>query len=421
MSGRAEHGILSRLVAREKFHDSGKTDFQGIAAIRDAGLRHFNGSDNFPITRMRGELKHRWSVGNNYLAGITTGDWFRLLRANRFAVDPAYWHRAAFITLASAMNSYFRKKEGRQFHESIAATKIQPPVFILGHWRSGTTHLHNLLARDPQFAFANTYQVVNPHTFLTTEASHTQRFAWILPKTRPMDGMALNFRTPQEDEFAPCLMSLRSLYLGISFPRNEDRYARYLTFDTVPQAEIDEWKSALLWFLKKLTLKYERPLILKSPPHTARIRLLLEMFPGARFVHIHRDPYQVFQSCRHYYDTATWFSYLQRPDRKMIDDQIIARYTRLHDAFFAQRDLIPAGQFHEMSFDALERSPLESIRHLYENLGITGFEAFQPELKRYVDSLSSYRKNRFPELETTMRARIADEWKRSFTAWNYPP
>ncbi len=370
---------------------------------------------------MKGKLRHRWSVGNNYLAGITTGDWFRLLRANRFAVDPAYWHRAGFITLASAMNSYFRKKEGRQFHDSIAATEIQPPIFILGHWRSGTTHLHNLLARDSQFAFANTYQVVNPHTFLTTEAPHTRRFAWMVPKTRPMDGMELNFQTPQEDEFAPCLMSLRSLYLGISFPRSEDRYARYLTFETVSQAEIDEWKSALVWFLKKLTLKYRHPLILKSPPHTARIRLLLEMFPDARFVHIHRHPYQVFQSCRHYYDTATWFSYLQRPDRKKIDHQIIARYTQMHDAFFAQRDLIPAGRFHEMSFDELESSPLESIRHLYQKIGLTGFESFKPELTRYVDSLSSYRKNRFLELEPAMRARIADEWKRSFIAWNYPP
>ena len=68
----------------------------------------------------------------------------------------------------------------------------------------------------------------------------------MVPKTRPMDEMALNFLTPQEDEFAPCLMSLRSLYLGISFPRSEDQYARYLTFDRVPQPEIDEWKSALV-------------------------------------------------------------------------------------------------------------------------------------------------------------------------------
>jgi hypothetical protein len=370
---------------------------------------------------MRGELKHRWSVGNNYLAGITAGDWLRLLRENGFAVDAAYWHRAAFVTLASGMNSYFRRREERLFHERIAKTEVAPPLFILGHWRSGTTHLHNLLARDTQFAFANTYQVVNPHTFLTTEEANTRRFGWMVPKTRPMDGMELSFQSPQEDELAICLMSLRSLYLGISFPREEDGYGRYLTFDGVPQEEIDEWKAAFVWFVKKLTLKYQRPLVLKSPPHTARIRLLLEMFPDARFVHIHRDPYAVFQSCRHYYDTATWFTYLQRPEPGRIDDRIIARYNKVHDAFFAERGLIPAGRFHEMSFDELDGSPVEAVRTLYEKLGLGGFASFQPELERYVGTLAGYRKNRFDGLEPAMRERIAREWSRGFTEWNYQP
>jgi len=366
-------------------------------------------------------LKHRWSVANNYLAGITAGDWLRLLKHNHFAVDPAYWHRAAFITAASAMNSHFRRKEERIFGEQVAKTVVQPPLFILGHWRSGTTHLHNLIAQDTrQFAFANTYQVVNPHTFLSTEEANTRRFAWMVPKTRPMDSMELNFQVPQEDEFAPCLMSLRSLYLGVSFPRREDDYARYLDFLNVPQAEIDEWKSAFVSFLKKLTFKYQRPLVLKSPPHTARIRLLLELFPDARFVHIHRHPYEVYSSCRHYYDTATWYSYLQRPDLDRIDERIIRRYTRLHDAFFAERHLIPEARFHEISFDELEREPIGTVKEIYQKLGLNDFDGFQPKLRQYVDSLAGYRKNRFEELEPSSRELIAHEWNRSFETWNYP-
>lgn len=370
---------------------------------------------------MPAKLKHRWSIGNNYLAGITTGDWIRLLRQNRFAVDPAYWHRAAFITLASGMNSWFRRKEQLEFGKQIAETEIPPPLFILGHWRSGTTHLHNLLARDPQFAFANTYQVVNPHTFLTTEEANTRRFAWMVPETRPMDAMELNFQTPQEDEFAPCLMSLRSLYLGISFPRAEDEYARYLTFENVPPEETAEWKDAFVGFVRKLTFKYGRPLVLKSPPHTARIRLLLEIFPDARFVHIHRHPYQVFSSCRHYHDTAVWYSYLQKPDRTGVDDRIIRRYSAVHDAFFAQRGLIAPERFHETSFDELEKNPLETVRTIYQKLGMDGFASFEPDLRSYLSSLSGYRKNRFGELEPAIRGRIAREWKRSFDEWNYQP
>ncbi|MDQ3566024.1 MAG: sulfotransferase [Pseudomonadota bacterium] len=63
---------------------------------------------------------------------------------------------------------------------------MPPPLFILGHWRSGTTLLHNLLTRDTgQFAYANTYQAVNPRTFLSTEAVNTKLFGFLVPKTQP--------------------------------------------------------------------------------------------------------------------------------------------------------------------------------------------------------------------------------------------
>ena len=273
-------------------------------------------------------LKHRWSVGNNYLAGITAGMWWRLLRENRFAIDPAYWHRALFITGASLVNSWYRRGEQRRYGRAIDEVEItKPPLFILGHWRSGTTLLHYLLAQDnAQFTFANTYQAVNPCTFLTTEEVNTRRFSGMVPPQRPMDNMELGFHTPQEDEFAPLLLTLRSLYLGISFPKRADIYAKYLTFRGVPRGEIDELHAALLWFCKKLTFKQDRALLLKSPPHMARIPLLLEMFPDARFVHIHRNPYDVFRSTRHYFNTAIWYTYLQRPDRSTIDDGIMERY-----------------------------------------------------------------------------------------------
>jgi len=370
---------------------------------------------------MAADLKHRWSLRNNYLAGITADMWWKLLKDTGFAVDPEYWHRAAFITLASLLNSRARRKEETLHREEIEAVEIQPPVFILGHWRSGTTHLHNLLSRDPQFAFPNTYQVVNPLTFLTTEETNTRRFARMLPETRPMDAMELSFQSPQEDEFAPCLMTLRSLYLGISFPRLEDDYSRYLTFENLPEQEVREWKDALIWFLKKLTFKYGRQLVIKSPPHTARIRLLLEMFPEARFIHIHRHPSQVFQSCRHYYDTATWYSYLQRPDLSLVDDRIISRYRELHDAFFSQRELIPAGHFHEVGYDDLDASPLETVRSIYQKLELPGFDAFERSLRDYLGSLSGYRKNRFVALDPGIRDKIAVAWERSFAEWNYTP
>jgi hypothetical protein len=368
-------------------------------------------------------LKNRWSVSHNYLAGVTARGWWRLLKENDFRIAPAYWHRALFVTLVSFINSWFANKEERLYGKKVRATAIsQPPLFVLGHWRSGTTHLHNLIAEDrEQFAFANTYQVVNPHTFLCTEADFSRRFAFLLPSTRPMDNMALSFDSPQEDEFALLLDSFHSLYLGVSFPHREEHYERYLTFRGVPRAEIEEWKASFLWFTKKLTFKYcSKAIVFKSPPHTARVRLLLELFPQAKFVHIHRNPYAVYRSMQHYFDTAAWYMYMQKPDLDEVDRQILDRYVALHDAFFEDVPLIPRGQFHEIRFDDLELDPMGQVELLYGQLNLPGFTEFRPTLQRYVDSLAGYRKNVFKELPTEVRQKVATRWRRCFDAWGYP-
>lgn len=370
---------------------------------------------------MSSQLQHRWSISHNYLAGITAGDWWRLLRANRFAISPAYWHRAAFISLASVMNSFYARKERRQYGEAIDRVQItQPPLFILGHWRSGTTLLHNLLAQDTsQFGFANTYQVVNPKTFLTTEKTMTRRFARFVPPTRPMDNMSLSFDSPQEDEFAPLLLSLLSPYLGISFPRHIDAYARFLTFREASVQEAQQWQKALLWFCKKLTFRENKPLLLKSPPHTARIRLLLEIFPDARFVHIHRNPYRVFQSQRHFFNTAAWYTYLQKPNPATIDEGILARYRTMYDAYFEDLPQIPEGQFAEVRFEHLEQDPVGVTRRIYESLSLPGFRTFEPTLRAYSESLSGYHKNSFSPLAGPIRQHVAEEWATCFHQWGY--
>jgi hypothetical protein len=368
-----------------------------------------------------GRLKHRWSVANNHLVGITAGAWWRLLKDNRFAVDMAYWHRAALITVLSALHSLEARREERQWGEAIDAVRLEsPPVFVLGHWRSGTTHLHNILSRDPQFAFPDLVETFSSHCMLSDGDRRRQRWASRLPATRPMDAMAVAVDLPQEDEFAVALSSLRSPYHAFSFPRRSRHYERYISMRDAPPEEIVEWKRAFVRFLKKLTLRHRKPLVLKSPAHTARIRLLLELFPGARFVHVHRNPYEVFQSFRHDFDSHGWYLYLQKPDVQAIEETILRMYNHVFDAFFADRPLIPRGQYHEVAFADLERRPLEVVEETYRALGLEGFEAARPALQAYLEPLSGYRRNRFRELPPEWRERIATSWRRTFDEWGYP-
>jgi omega-hydroxy-beta-dihydromenaquinone-9 sulfotransferase len=364
-------------------------------------------------------MKPRWGFWNNYLVGIPWERWRALTAENR--VEPGYCHRAAFLTAMSLRNSILRRREERRYGAAIAKTNIEDrPLFVLGHWRGGTTHLHNLLACDTeQFATPNSTQTTYPYSFLCTEDAVKRRFAGWLPPTRPMDNVEIGLDTPQEDEFAMCVTCLRSPYLGIStFPQRAGHYDRYLTFREAPRYELEEWKAAFLWFLRKLTLKYQRPLLLKSPTHTARIRLLLDLFPGARFVHIHRHPHAVFQSTRHLLQRLWPINALQEPPPG-VEDEILRRYTRMYDAFFEERKLIPEGRYHEIAFDELAGDPIGQVAAVYERLSLPGFEKLRPRLREYVASVSGYRRNEFPELPPALRERVTQAWQRSFEAWGY--
>ena len=148
--------------------------------------------------------------GPSTLGGITFGDWLALLRENRFAVDPSYWLRATTITLCSLGNSLDRRREEASYGQAIRDAIVDPPVFVLGIWRSGTTHLQNLFAVDERFAFPNWYQVAYPHSFLGTEAKRSRFLGFFIPETRVQDNMKYGLMFPAEDEFALCTTSARS-------------------------------------------------------------------------------------------------------------------------------------------------------------------------------------------------------------------
>ncbi len=354
------------------------------------------------------------------LVGVTWNDWWRVLRENRFAIDPPYWPRAFVLTMGSALNSLYRRRENRSYGALAESVPIPPPLFILGHWRSGTTLLHNLLARDDQFTFPNLYEAFFPHTFLCTEDYRANQVTPLIPSTRVMDNVAQGLGMPNEDEFATCTASLFSPYMLWAFPRNSQRYERYLTFRGVPDAEVACWKAEFLRFARKLTLRRNRPLLLKSPPHTGRIKLLLELFPDARFVHIHRDPYTVFQSTKHLNETLTRSLQFQYARTAEVDDAVLRRYRIMHEAFFEERSLIPEGHFHELAFEDLEADPIGQVRLTYERLGLAGFDQVLPHLEDYVHEIAGYRKNDYPALSPELRERIRVAWARNFEEWGYP-
>jgi hypothetical protein len=92
----------------------------------------------------------------------------------------------------------------------------------------------------------------------------------------------------------------------------------------------------------------------------------------------------------------------------------------MYAVFLAERRLIPEGHFVELGYEELEKDPLGLVRRVYEGLGLPDFGIVEPALRRYIDSIASYKKNTFPDLPPATRQRIAEEWRPCFEEWGYP-
>jgi hypothetical protein len=352
-------------------------------------------------------------------AGRPLAGWWRLMRENQFDVDMVFWPKFALNAVCSSLTSLMRLRE--QKHERDLDSLPTPrPLIVLGHYRSGTTLLQNLLSVDERLAFPTLFQAYNPFTFHVFEPIGKRIAGPLIPRQRMVDRVAMGADLPVEDELALIMLTGCSPYLGFMFPRREERFERYLTFREATEEERERWKQALLWYVKKLSACHGRPIVLKSPPHTARIRLLLQIFPEAKFVHIHRDPYTVFRSTRQLFERMTWMIGMQRPDHERFDGWVLRQYREMHDAFFADRPSIPAGRFHEIRFAELEADPMGEMHRLYDALKLPDFAELRPSLQQYVDSLRGYRKNEYPALDGRQRAAVAEAWGRCFEEWEYP-
>ncbi|KAB8144501.1 sulfotransferase [Chloroflexia bacterium SDU3-3] len=353
------------------------------------------------------------------LCGLTLREWAGLLAKHRFAVDLAFWPRAALITVISLLNTLVGTYERLRYGASYRKTVVRAPIFVLGHYRSGTTMLHRILVNDRRLAYPTTWQALNPHTFLTTESFARRCLQVFFPRTRLVDNVRPGVDAPFEDE-AVTVNSLHSYLLRYTFPREASVYDPYLTFRGVRPAAVAAWKRSLVVFYKKLTWRYQqRQLILKSPMHTGRIKLLLEMFPDARFIHIYRNPYSVFKSTQSYWAFGAPGRRLQHEPKQDIDRQILDNYKSMFDAYFEEKSLIPEGHLYELRYEDLERDPMAVVRDIYQSLGLPDFAEAEGALQQYFDAQRGYRKNKHAEIDPAVREVVVSEWRRNFETWGY--
>lgn len=349
--------------------------------------------------------------------------WLKLL-ADRRDIEVPYIPRALFVFLTTMLTSPLRLCERLLYGRRIQNTPIHPsPIFIIGHWRGGTTHLHNLLCQDESLGSLTTFQAMAPGFCLVGDGSIKRMIAKQANSrypTRLIDNMPLAFDAPQEDEFALASLSPGSFLHAFSFPRQADFFfKRYVLFDGISESALAKWIDTYLTLLRKTTLANGRKrLVVKNCANTARIKTLLGLFPDARFIHIYRNPYDVFLSTLHLYETVLPRSQLQDIDPTQIEDTVLRFYSRLMQRFLADRPIIPEGNLVEVRFEDLESSPLAQLSHVYKSLGLPGFSDTEAAFRSYIDSVSGYKKNTY-EMDRSVIDKVNEHWQFAFDEWGY--
>jgi hypothetical protein len=180
--------------------------------------------------------KNVYSTKNNPLCGITLFKWLVFLFKFGQWIELKYYFRAFFVTMLSMFNSILSWVEEWKYGTRIRNMELpDDPVFIVGHPRTGTTLVHNLLASDSEnFFYCSTFCAGFPSAFLWFEKIGKKLFASAMEKTRPMDSMPLHFDLPQEDELATNMLSAGcSYYMPLWFMKQEPFFRRYLDFSVV--------------------------------------------------------------------------------------------------------------------------------------------------------------------------------------------
>jgi omega-hydroxy-beta-dihydromenaquinone-9 sulfotransferase len=353
--------------------------------------------------------------------GMPMSVWFSLVAEHGGRIWPSKLGLAASISAAAVFNSLAEPFSEARFRRRIRQPpQTAPPLFILGHWRSGTTFLHELLMLDDRFCCPSTYQCFAPGHFLLTEGFMTWSLAWMVPAKRPMDNVAAGWSRPQEDEFALANMGAPSPYRRMAFPATSPAEPVALDLTRLPAEDLDRWRATLRRFLTRLAVRDPRRPVLKSPPHTARIGVLAEMFPEARFLHVVRDPFVVFPSTVRLWRSLDEVQGLQVDGGEALEHYVFACFDEMYAAFERDRQALPPGRLLELRYEDLVADPVGRLAEAYDRLGLEDFAAVRPALEAAVDApqQKKYRTNTYRH-DPRLVAEIARRWQPFIDRYGY--
>lgn len=356
------------------------------------------------------------------LCGSTPATLWRLF-TSQGGVSPQRLPQAA-IAMAVALARWPFSLAEQRLTTSVLNEPMPPPIFIVGYWRSGTTHLHNVLSQSDAFGYITPLATGLPWDILGIVRRLEPLLEKALPSDRYVDNVAVTPTSPQEDAIPLATMGAPSYYHGLYFPQQFRRhFERGVFFEGCDEAAIAQWRTYQEQLFHKVSIHQQgKPLLIKNPVYTAHVAKLRQLWPNAKFIHIYRNPYVVFPSTRHFFLRLLPELALQTYDTDaiapLVEELILASYPRMISTLQADTANLPKNQFAEIRFEDFEKAPLDTLEQIYANLELENFEQARSQFEPYLKGLQDYRKNRYA-FDAKLTHQVEHNWAALIQQWGY--
>jgi hypothetical protein len=278
------------------------------------------------------------------------------------------------------------------------------------------------MAQDKQFGYLKNHQAFTFNFSLLSLDRLNKILSIFVPGRRPQDDVKVTLDDPAEEEQPFCTTTTHSSIHSFFFPQNRSYFEKYHLFEGISKEDKEQWRKDYLYLLKGIVYYgKKKKLLLKNPHNTGRVKELLELFPQAKFIFIHRDPYTVFRSTRKLYNRMISSQFLQHCTQKEIKELILSDNEKILQKYLRERELIPEGNLVEIAFDQLEKDPMTVMQSTYSALDLQGFEEAAPHMKDYLKSVSQYKRNTYKPLPKPLIEKINKKWAVWFEAFGYNP
>jgi hypothetical protein len=275
-------------------------------------------------------------------------------------------------------------------HPEILDARIERPIIIAGLPRTGTTHLHNLIAADPTLRSLPLWEALEPVPRPGEPARpppddpRWQRCAqalrlqdWLMPEFKRMHEM-----TPDaiHEEIQLLAIDFSTMLFESSY-RVPSYRAWYMDHDQTRAYRYLHRVLQVLQWLRGTGLRWT----LKSPQHLEQMRALMQVFPDARVIQTHRDPVRITASL------CTMLAYSSRMQARRVDPREIGRVwsRRIEDLLRGSiegRRYVPPDQIFDVRFDEFMKDDVAMVERVYAFAGQPWTPEARSAIRAYRDA-----------------------------------